>query len=53
MSELMTNLFKESEDSGMSREEMITSAEIGVEEGTLHKKESTIIKNLLMLNDQI
>ena len=51
MSELMTNLFKDKDDSGMSREEMISTAELGVEEGTLHKKESAIIKNLLMLNN--
>lgn len=34
----------------VSREEMIMTAEIGAEEGTLKTKESNIIKNLLMLD---
>ncbi len=34
----------------ITREEVIMSAEIGVEEGTVKNKESTVIKNLLMLD---
>lgn len=34
----------------VTREEMIATAELGVEEGSLHRKESAIIKNLLTLN---
>lgn len=34
----------------VTREEMIATAELGVEEGALHRKESAIIKNLLTLN---
>jgi CBS domain containing-hemolysin-like protein len=30
---------------------MIAAAELGVEEGELHKKESNVIKNLLMMNE--
>ena len=35
----------------LTREEMIATAEIGVGHGTLRKKESNIIKNLLMLDN--
>lgn len=35
----------------ITREEMIVSAEMGATHGTLNKKESTIIKNLLMLEN--
>ena len=38
-----------SEEPDVTRDEMIKSAEIGVEEGTLKAKESLIIKNLMML----
>lgn len=34
----------------VTREEMIMTAQLGVEEGTIKNKESTIIKNLLMLD---
>lgn len=34
----------------MTREEMLANVEIGETEGTLHKKETLIIKNLLKLN---
>lgn len=34
----------------VTREEMIMTAEIGVEEGTIKNKESSIIKNLLMMD---
>jgi CBS domain containing-hemolysin-like protein len=33
-----------------SREEMIAAAEIGVDEGVIHQRESRIIKNLLLLD---
>lgn len=40
-----------SEEPDVTRSEMIKHAEIGVEEGTLKTKESTIIKNLMMLDN--
>lgn len=39
-----------SEEPDITRDEMIKNAEIGVEEGTIKTKESTIIRNLLMLD---
>ena len=39
-----------SEEPDVTRDEMIKNAEIGVEEGTLKAKESTIIKNLMKLD---
>lgn len=39
-----------SEEPDITRDEMIKSAEIGVEEGTLKIKESNIIRNLMMLD---
>ncbi len=51
LSELLGKLFGESDNATVTREEMIMNAEIGVEEGSLHKKESNVIKNLLMLNN--
>ncbi|MEZ0392174.1 MAG: CNNM domain-containing protein [Pseudobdellovibrionaceae bacterium] len=51
MSELLGKLFSRPDTASVTREEMLATAEIGVEEGTLHKKESAIIKNLLMLNN--
>lgn len=51
MSEWMGRFFaRTSEDPEVSREEILMSAEIGAEEGTLKGKESHIIKNLLMLD---
>ncbi|KYG64443.1 CNNM domain-containing protein [Bdellovibrio bacteriovorus] len=51
MSEYLGKLFqKSSEDPEVTREEILMTAEIGVEEGTLKGKESNIIKNLLMLD---
>jgi CBS domain containing-hemolysin-like protein len=44
-------LQKDEEGATVTREEIISSAELGVDEGTLHSKESAIIKNLLMLNN--
>ncbi len=51
MSEFLGKIFsKTSEDPEVTREELLMTAEIGVEEGTLKGKESNIIKNLLMLD---
>lgn len=51
MSEWLGKLFqKNSEDPEVTREEILMTAEMGVEEGTLKGKESNIIKNLLMLD---
>ncbi len=44
-------LSSENEEPEFTRDEMIKSAEIGVEEGTLKAKESTIIKNLMKLDN--
>jgi CBS domain containing-hemolysin-like protein len=44
-------MFSRPETASFTREEMLATAEIGVEEGTIHKKESAIIRNLLMLNN--
>lgn len=43
-------LSSESEEPDITRDEMIKHAEIGVEEGTIKAKESTIIRNLLKLD---
>ncbi|KHD87091.1 MAG: Mg2+ and Co2+ transporter [Bdellovibrio sp. ArHS] len=51
MSEWLGRLFqRRSEDPEVTREEILMTAEMGVEEGTLKGKESNIIKNLLMLD---
>lgn len=51
MSEWLGKLFsKTSEDPEVTREELLMTAEIGAEEGTIKGKESNIIKNLLMLD---
>ncbi len=50
MSEFIGRLFARPDVASITREEMLITAEIGVEEGAIHKKESAIIKNLLMLN---
>lgn len=51
MAEWLGKLFSKSEeDPEVSREEILMTAEIGAEEGTLKNKESNIIKNLLMLD---
>ncbi len=49
-SEMLGKMFARPDNAGMTREEMVMNAELGVEEGTLLKKESNIIRNLLMLN---
>jgi len=51
ISEYLGKLFSRPDTASFTREEMLVTAELGVEEGTLHKKESNIIKNLLMLNN--
>jgi CBS domain containing-hemolysin-like protein len=51
MSEWIGRIFqKNDDDPEVTREEILMTAEIGVEEGTLKGKESNIIKNLLMLD---
>jgi CBS domain containing-hemolysin-like protein len=50
LSEIFGALFARPDQTTVSREEMIVAADIGVEEGTVHKKESAIIKNLFMLS---
>lgn len=51
MSEWLGRFFaKTGDDPEVTREEILMTAEIGVEEGTLKGKESNIIKNLLMLD---
>lgn len=51
LSEKMSrSLRSESESPELTREEMIMTAELGAEEGTIKTKESNIIKNLLMLD---
>jgi len=51
MSEWLGRLFSKTvEEPEVTREELLMTAEIGVEEGTLKGKESNIIKNLLMLD---
>lgn len=51
LSEWLGQLFsKSSEDPEVTREELLMTAEIGAEEGTIKGKESNIIKNLLMLD---
>lgn len=44
------SLSSPSQEPDMTRDEMIKSAEIGVEEGTIKSKESDIIKNLMKLD---
>lgn len=51
LSELISkSLATQSEIPDITRDEMIKTAEIGVEEGTIKTKESTIIRNLLKLD---
>lgn len=50
LAEFLGKTFNRPESAGVTREEMIATAELGVEEGSLHRKESAIIKNLLTLN---
>lgn len=50
--EFVTKLFrnKNGDEPELSREEILMTAEIGAEEGSIKSKESNIIKNLLMLD---
>lgn len=50
MSERLSRLLRKTEDPEVTREEVIMTAELGAEEGTIRTKESNIIKNLLMLD---
>lgn len=50
LAEFLGALFRRPDHAAITREEMIASAELGVEEGSIHRKESAIIKNLLTLN---
>lgn len=50
LADYLGKAFKRPESIGVTREEMIATAELGVEEGSLHRKESLIIKNLLTLS---
>lgn len=49
--EYFSKIFKSPHTHKVTREEMIMTAELGVSEGTLLRKESLIIKNLLMLDN--
>jgi CBS domain containing-hemolysin-like protein len=49
LSRLLNRLFNVQPPQLVTREEMIATAEMGVDEGVIHQKESRIIKNLLML----
>lgn len=48
---LVRTIRSDEENPEVTREDVIATAEVGVDEGTLHSKESVIIKNLLMLNN--
>lgn len=50
-SETLGKMFSRPDEATVTREEMIAAAELGAEEGELHKKESNVIKNLLMLGE--
>lgn len=49
--EIISDLVGGGRENIMTREEMIATAEIGVGHGSLNKKESNIIRNLLMLDN--
>ena len=51
LTEVISDLVGGVKKNNLTREEMIATAEIGVGHGALKKKESNIIKNLLMLNN--
>ncbi len=51
LSEYLGKILNRPTTATVTREEMLANAEIGAEEGTLHKKESAIMKNLFMLNN--
>lgn len=51
VAERMGRLLGQGPDSAVSREEVIVTAELSADEGAIRQKESTIIKNLLMLDN--
>lgn len=51
IAETLGRMVKRPDHASVTREEMIATAELGVEEGSLHHKESLIIRNLLTLNN--
>jgi CBS domain containing-hemolysin-like protein len=51
LSDMMGQLFKKPDEPEITREEVIATAELGADEGSLQSKESNIIKNLLMLHN--
>ncbi len=53
LGEKLSNTFKRSgdEEASVTREEVIATAELSMHEGELEHKESTIIKNLLMMDN--
>ncbi|MGE0762669.1 MAG: hemolysin family protein [Bdellovibrionales bacterium] len=50
LSEKLSKLVGAEPESAVSREEVIVTAEMGADEGTIRPKESAIIRNLLMLD---
>jgi CBS domain containing-hemolysin-like protein len=50
ISRIINKLFVFTNRGRTTREEMIATAELGADDGVLHQKETTIIKNLLMLD---
>jgi CBS domain containing-hemolysin-like protein len=50
LSRRINNLFARDRRKRTSREEMIAAAELGVDEGVIHQRESRIIRNLLLLD---
>ena len=50
ISEKLARLLGEMPENAVSREEVIVTAEMGADEGSIRPKESAIIKNLLMLD---
>lgn len=51
ISDLISDILGGGHKHKMTREEVIVTAEMGADQGTLRKKESTIIRNLLMLDN--
>ncbi len=51
LSELLSRFLSRKNTMSVTREEMIMTAEMGVQEGAINAKESSIIKNLLLLNN--
>jgi len=49
--ESVRQLLSSGKENSITREEMIVTAEMGASEGTIRHKESTVIKNLLMLDN--